>query len=197
MKSQLAPICYYVAMSKKAIIFHGTDCKPEDFWYQWLGSQLETKGYTVEIPHYPEINREPIETFLPKILKNHTFDEETIIIGHSAGGPLLLSILQNIDVVLPQAILVAGYARIRPEDNGQKDVVLQDDYDWAKIKEHAKDFVFVNSTNDPWGCNDIEGRHMFDQLGGTLVIRNDGHFGSTANNQPYKEFPLLESLITF
>lgn len=179
---------------KKAIIFHGTDCKPTDYWYPWLGKQLEARGFSVEIPSYPDINHEPIETFLPKMLKNHSFDKETVIIGHSAGGPLLLSILENVEAVLPQAILVAGYSyRIEGEE---KDPVLQDSYDWDKIKQHAKDFVFINSVNDPWGCDDKQGRFMFEKLGGTQIVRNDGHFGSTTYNQPYSEFPLLANVVT-
>lgn len=180
-------------MSKKAIIFHGTDCKPTDFWYPWLAKQLEARGFTVEIPSYPDINHEPIATFLPKVLENHTFDSDTVIIGHSAGSPLLLSILENVEATLPQAILVAGYAKRIFGD--ERDPVLQDSYDWEKIKQHAQDFVFINSVDDPWGCNAEQGRYMFDQLGGTQIIRNDGHFGSTSYNQPYLDFPLLDRLV--
>jgi len=180
-------------MTKKVIIFHGTDCKQTDYWYSWLGEQLKSRGYKVEIPYYPAINHESINTFFPRVLDNHTFDEETVIIGHSAGGPLILSILENIDIVIPQAILVAGFSYSLPGE--EKDPVLQDNYNWDKIKQHVKDIVFINSVNDPWGCDDKQGRFMFDKLGGTQIIRNDGHFGSTTYNQPYKEFPLIESLI--
>ena len=178
---------------KKAIIFHGTDCNPTDYWYPWIAERLKARGYTVEIPSYPDINHEAIDTFLPKVLENHTFDEETIIIGHSAGSPLLLSILENIDVVLPQAILVAGYSHRLPGE--ELDPILQDSYNWAKIKDHVQDIVFINSVNDPWGCNAEQGRIMFDELGGTQIVRNDGHFGSTTYDQPYLEFPLLERLV--
>jgi len=178
---------------KRAIIFHGTDCTPSDYWYSWLGEQLNNRGYEVEIPSYPDINHEPIHDFLPRVLGNHTFDENTVIIGHSAGGPLILSILENIDGVIPQAILVAGFSYSLP--GGEKDPVLQDSYDWDKIKQHVKDIAFINSVNDPWGCDDKQGRFMFDKLGGTQIICNEGHFGSTTKNQPYKEFTLIESLI--
>ena len=178
---------------RKAIIFHGTDCKPEDYWYQWLGNQLEAKGYKVEIPYNPDINHEPIDTFLPKVLKDHTFDSETVLIGHSSGSPLILSVLESIDIEIEQAILVAGYSY--PIGDGEPDPILLGEYKWGKIKQNCKDFIFINSANDPWGCNDKQGRFMFDKLGGTQVIVNEGHFGSGSFNQPYPEFPLLESLI--
>ncbi|SNR31811.1 hypothetical protein SAMN06265360_10230 [Haloechinothrix alba] len=42
-------------MGKNAIIFHGTYCTPDQYWYPWLGEQLESRGYTVDLPHYPEL----------------------------------------------------------------------------------------------------------------------------------------------
>jgi uncharacterized protein len=179
---------------KKAIIFHGTDSMPTDFWFPWLGKELEARGFAVTIPSYPDINHEPIETFLPKVMANHRFDEDTVLIGHSAGGPLLLSILENVDVVLPQVILVAGYSYRLPDE--ERDPVLQVSYGWDRIKQHVEDIIFINSVDDPWGCNAEQGRFMFDKLRGTQIIRNDGHFGSEKFNQPYREFPLLAKLVT-
>lgn len=88
---------------------------------------------------------------------------------------------------------MAGYStRMEGEE---WDPVLQKQYDWDKIKSHCKDFVFFNSPGDPWGCDDKKGRIMFDQVGGTLIIRNDGHYGSRSFNQPYETFELLDRLI--
>jgi len=111
----------------KAIIFHGTGETPNSFWYPWLATQLRGRGYTVEVPHYPDINQMPVADFLPQVLQNHTFDDNTILIGHSAGGPLILSLLERIDAVIPQAILVAGFST---ESNHEpENPILQDHYD--------------------------------------------------------------------
>jgi predicted alpha/beta hydrolase family esterase len=177
-------------MNRTATIFHGTGGSPEYCWYGWLGKRLESRGYAVQIPAYPDINREPIETFLPKVLSHHAFDETTVLVGHSAGGALLLSILEHIDVVIPQAILVAGYATA---PNTEEEPVLQASYHWETIKAHVKDIYFVNSAHDPYGCDDRQGRAMFDRLGGTQIIRDDGHFGSP--DQDYPTFELLDRLI--
>jgi predicted alpha/beta hydrolase family esterase len=177
-------------MNRKAIIFHGTGGSPDVCWYRWLGERLESRGYEVEIPAYPGINREPIETFLPRVLSNHTFDERTVLVGHSAGAALLLSILENVDAKIPQAILVAGYATV---PNTEDEPVLQSSYDWEKIKARVKDIYFVNSVNDPYGCDDRQGRLMFDRLGGTQIVRDEGHFGSP--DQQYPTFELLDRLI--
>ncbi len=66
-------------------------------------------------------------------------------------------------------------------------------HDWAAIKAHARDLYFVNSRNDPYGCDDTQGRAMFERLGGTQIVRDDGHFGDY--DQPYQTFELLDKLI--
>lgn len=103
--------------------------------------------------------------------------------------------MENIDVKIHKAILVAGYAR----PNGKEKLpekILQDSYDWEQIKNNAKDIVFINSDNDPWGCDHQEGQYMFERLGGTLIIRHgEGHMGSDSFNQPYKYFTLLEKIL--
>jgi predicted alpha/beta hydrolase family esterase len=176
---------------QRAIIFHATECSPTDFWYSWLAEKLQARGYQVEVPHYPEMNRENITTFLPKVLAAHTFDENTVLVGHSAGATLILSIAEHAPI--RQGILVAGFST--PYDGIEKDAILQDTYNWDKIKKNGGEFVFVNSVDDPWGCNDVQGRTMFDALGGTQVIRRNGHFGSKGAKQEFPEFPLLERLV--
>jgi len=177
-------------MPKSAIIIHGTGGHPSAVWYSWLGDRLAARGYAVEIPHYPDLNVEPIATFLPRVLAGHHFDAETVLVGHSGGAALLLAVLEHIDVTVAQAVLVAGYATL-PNDSDEP--VLQEHYDWDAIRAHARDLTFVNSAVDPYGCDAAQGRAMFDRLGGTLIIRNEGHFGDY--DQPYPTFDLLDRLI--
>ena len=71
--------------------------------------------------------------------------------------------------------------------------MLQAVYDWEKIKAHVRDITFVNSVRDPYGCDTEQGRRMFDELGGTQIIRNEGHFGDMGD--PYPTFELLDRLV--
>jgi uncharacterized protein len=160
-------------MARRAIIFHGTGARPEYIWYRWLADRLEGRGYEVDLPHHPGINVEPIETFLPAVLAAHDFDEETVLIGHSGGAALLLALLERLEVTVPQAVLVAGYST---QPGPEPEPVLRPSYDWAAIRRHARDLWFVNSVDDPFGCDARQGRVLLDRLGGTLVIRPEGHF---------------------
>ena len=177
-------------MSKNAIIFHGTGGSPDAVWYPWLERQLTARGYRVERPHYPGMNVEPIATFLPKVLDGHVFDADTVLVGHSGGAALLLAVLAHLRAPVAQTILVAGYAT-RPNDS--EEPVLQEAYDWDRIRANGGDMYFINSITDPYGCDATQGRLMFENLGGTQIVRYEGHFGDY--NQPYDTFELLDRLI--
>ena len=173
-------------MSRQAIVFHGTRARPEYIWYPWIAARLEARGFDVEVPHLPGINVEPIATFLPSVLRQHTFDEDTVLIGHSGGAALLLALLEHLDVTVAQAVLVAGYSTV-PGTN--EEPVLQPSYDWDAIRGHARDLWFLNSVVDPFGCDAEQGRVLLDRLGGTLVVRPEGHFVDDT-------FELLDRIVT-
>jgi uncharacterized protein len=175
-------------MHRRAIIFHGTNANPDVAWYPWLAERLAARGLVVEVPHYPGLNVEPIASFAPKVLSSHRFDANTVLVGHSGGAALMLALLEHVTV--DQAILVAGYCT-RPNTN--EEPVLQPSYDWDAIKAHVRDIVFINSRKDPYGCDEHQGRAMFDRLGGTQIVRDDGHFGDYG--QDFDDFPLLDRLI--
>ena len=178
---------------KNASIFHGTGGAPSHFWFPYLKNKLQNDGYKVWLPQLPNTDSPDIKEWLPFALNQSSYDKNTVLIGHSAGCPLILSILENIDVTIHQAILVAGFTKSL---DSNPEPILQENYDWEKVKAHCNKFYFINSDNDPWGCDDVAGRSMFDHLGGELLIRHgEGHMGSDKFNQPYKSFPLLYHLI--
>jgi len=177
-------------MSKNAVIFHGTGGRPDVIWYPWLADTLRERGYSVTVPYYPEINKEPVQTFLPKVLEAHSFDNDSVIIGHSGGAAFILALLEAIDVRVDTAIMVAGYWR---KPNAEAEAVLKKNYNWDNIKTHFQNLYIINSVKDPYGCDARQGREIFDRIGGTQIVMNEGHFGDF--NQSYPKFPLLDKLI--
>lgn len=179
-----------------AIILHGTGDRNDMFWFPYAKSALEKKGYKVWLPQLPNAEKPNLQDWLTFVLENGEFSEHTILIGHSAGSQLILSILENISIKIKQAILVSGYAKtLRSTSDGAKN---EEEFNWEKIKNKSKQFVFINSDNDPWGCDDKQGKIMLNNLGGLLVIpHGEGHMGSTTYKQPYKEFALLVKLLDF
>lgn len=151
-------------------------------------------GYGVTIPNLPHTDSPTLAEQLP-VAQEQLIDSDTILIGHSSGCALGLSLLENSKTRIRQTILVAGYARSVGNET-EENPMLQQSYDWEQIKRNCGEFVFLNSDNDPWGCTDTEGRYMLDRLGGKLILmKGEGHMGSDSFNQPYKEFPFLLQLI--
>lgn len=177
------------AIIMRAIIFHGTGGSPDSYWLPYIKQNLEQRGYEVIVPTLPNADRPILKDSLETALQL-PYDEKTILIGHSSGAALILSVLENIEVEIKQAILVAGF--FEPLNPPESEPIVQETYDWEKIKSHCRKFVFINSDNDPWGCTDKVGKALQEKLGGELVVlTGEGHMGSTTFNQPYKEFPLL------
>lgn len=180
---------------KNAIIFHGTSCSPDSYWLPSIKKFLEKIGYEVWVPQLPDAEQPALSKWLPKALEGK-FTQETVLIGHSAGGPLVLSVLEKINVQIHKAILVAGFARKLRIDKNQQRPILQSSYDFTKIKSSVKDLIFLNSPDDPWTVDDEEGLYMWRQMGGTLVLREgEGHMGSDSFKKPYTQFPLLEKFL--
>ncbi len=180
---------------KNAIILHGTGCTPNSYWMGGISLYLKKRGYKVWAPQLPDPDTPDLKKWLPFVLEQGKFNKSTLLIGHSAGGPLVLSILENIKVKVDKAVLVAGFGRqLRGDKKPQ--LIQQKSYDWKKIKSHVKDIIFINSSDDPWTIDHNEGMYLFEKLGGTLIVREgEGHMGSDSFKQPYKKFPLLEKLI--
>lgn len=180
---------------KNAILLHGTSCSPDSFWFPSIRTYLEGLGYEVWAPQLPDADNPTLDNWLPVALQGQ-YTEETIVIGHSAGGPLVLSLLEQIPVTIHKAVLVAGFARKLRGDGDKPQAILQDSYNWQKISSSAKDIIYLNSNDDPWTIDDEEGLYMWRKTGGTLILRSgEGHMGSNSFKQPYTTFPLLEKLL--
>ncbi len=165
------------------IIFHGQGCTPESHWYNYVKEYVDVP---VQIPAMPDDGESLLSSWLSYALDNFKYDSETILIGHSAGCPLILSILENISSEVKQVIFVAGFS------DEMMHPILQESYDWNKIKSNCSDFVFFNSVDDPYGCDVKQGKILKSHLGGDLVAEKDqGHFGSSQPNGTYTMFPKL------
>lgn len=95
---------------KNAIILHAMEDSPRNHWYPWLKDQLELRGYEVCVPQLPDADNPQLSKWVPFIMENGKFTEDTVIIDHSAGASVILAILEELKVKVNQAILVAGFS---------------------------------------------------------------------------------------
>ena len=186
---------------KNALILHGAGNNSQGNWFPWLKNELEVRGYKVWLPDLPNSDVPIQKDWLGTIFfnKDWEFNEDSIIIGHSAGATLILRILERLreSLKIKKVIFVAcplDKGKF-PEFFGYKEDLTREPFNWDKIKNSGKDFIFVASNNDPYDCGERHAKLLHEKLGGQLIIKSrEGHFNLEVSPS-YKEFPLLLTLI--
>lgn len=179
---------------KHLVLIHGMGATRNDQWLPFVKNCFQQKGWQVDAVDVPDSNNPELKHWIQHITSQTTVTEDTVVVGHSMGCPAILGFLEESSIRIKQAILVAGF--VEPIVDGVQPI-LRELYDWDIIKNNCKEFIFINSDNDPYGCDDKQGRIMMDKLGGIqIIIPGGGHFGTSEFNQPYLEFPFLVNLIS-
>lgn len=181
---------------KQALILHGTDATPQSNWFTWLKGKLEKDGYKVWLPQLPNSDTPNTKVYTDFLLSepDFTFDDETIIIGHSSGAVEVLHLLQKLpdDTKIKAAFLVSAFK----DDLGWDALggLFDEPFDFASIKTKAGKFTFLHSDNDPY-CPIEHVQYLSGQVGGELIIKSgQGHFNTELGEQ-YKVFPELLEII--
>lgn len=181
---------------KKALILHGTDGNSKENWFEWLQVELEKIGWNVWVPDLPQADTPNIARYSNFIFshENWSFDEETILVGHSSGAVAILGLLQH----LPEGVKVGNCYLVGAFKNDLGWDALKELFaeplDFGVIKSKAKNFTFIHSDNDPY-CPLEHAEFLSTQLNGELIIKEgQGHF-STGNNPEYTTFSFLLDLI--
>jgi predicted alpha/beta hydrolase family esterase len=183
---------------RRAWLLHGTGGSDTDyFWFSDTSQYLAAQDYEVWWPLLPHTEKPNLQETLEYIESNMPEpNEETVIIGHSSACPVILHMLESFRVRIKQAILISGFYQSL-HDDGYSDLMLpQEGFKFNEAKKHTKEIILINSDNDPWGCTDTQARPVAIALDAPLILTpGQGHMGSGAYNQPYREFPLLERLL--
>jgi len=181
---------------KTAVLLHGTGGSDKDyFWFADTKQALEANGYEVWWPQLPNADKPNLQDALEFVQKiAPALDEQSFLVDHSSACPLILSWLERLDHPVAKVILVGGF--YQDIHDGQSHLMLQEKYDWQKIKANANEIYLLNSDNDPWGCTDQQTRPAAQKLNAPLVTMfGQGHMGSGTFNQPYREFVLVKRLL--
>ncbi|MDO8452764.1 MAG: alpha/beta hydrolase [bacterium] len=172
-------------MNKKVLIIHGWDGSPEEGWFPWLKTKLESKGYDVTVPPMPAPQAPEINAWINKLENTATdVDENTFFVGHSIGCQTILRFLEKLPegTKVGGVVCVAGWTQLNPEatpDNESAAIAkpwIDKPMDWKKIKSHTNNFVAIFSDNDP--LVPISEKDVFEKRLGAkiMVLQNKGHF---------------------
>jgi len=168
-------------MKKRVLIIHGWESNSTEHWFLEEKERLEKMGYEVLVPDMPNTSHPKREEWV-KTIEDFNPDENSILIGHSLGGPAILSFLQKANQKVDVCIMIA--APIWKLGYSETDDFFEN-YDWKKIKKMANKFVILNQKDDPW-VKPEHGKTLADKLGGELnLIEGNDHFNEI-------EFNLIE-----
>ena len=160
------------------------------YWFPWLQQKLILSGVPTQVPSFTN-------SLLPArnynldvdILNRQDINEETILIGHSCGGGLLVKFLsENPDIKIGHLILVAPWIdRLRQFsqyfNNFEPD---------PKLSERVKTIDLFFSTDDHYGDMIISGCEHLQKIYPTMRVHkfsDKSHFSGDM-----LEFPELWSL---
>lgn len=158
---------------KRVLIIHGWESNSKEHWFQEAKTRLERIGYQVTVPDMPD-------TFFPKqeewvkVIEDFRPDENSILIGHSLGGPTILRYLERTERLVGFCIFIASPVF----DPGYPEVsnFFQKKFDWQKIKKSVKKNFLLYQTKDPWVP--IEHGHKLSEYLDVKIklVKGDDHF---------------------
>ncbi|MFA6485901.1 MAG: leucine--tRNA ligase [Candidatus Magasanikbacteria bacterium] len=165
------------------ILIHGFTSNSSRGFKPWLKTELEKDGHRVWNPDLPNTTNPNVNEQAKYVLENSPFsiDEDTVLVGHSLGGPVTYRILESINKKIARTVLVDPVVRPRFNDQDRPEVVASCDwqFDWKKIKINGGKIVVLGDIHRPI----IKKEHLVElekNLGADLwwVIPQNYHFSS-------------------
>lgn len=174
------------------VIIHGTFGNAQENRFPWLKEQLELQGHEVRVPELPTQEEGMHEARCAELQKQvpFTFDNDTMLIGHSLGAVFVLDILnRERKKPVKKAILVSGF--LHALGNQTFDTLnapfLQQKWNREEVKKNAEKFVILHWENDPYvPLSEAEG--LQEKLWCSMeIIPNGGHLNETAGFVKFEE----------
>jgi predicted alpha/beta hydrolase family esterase len=173
---------------KRAIILHGWGGTPEKGFKPWLKRALEQHGYQLYVPALPNTDRPILEEWLATL--NHIVgvpDQDTVLIGHSLGGLLVLKYLESLPKGkrIGKAILVAPVVDAIIDMNDEEQSIanpwLEKQLDGQKILTSVGSLSAFFSDDDP--AIPLSSESVLRNWGGvhTIVEHQMGHYNEETN----------------
>ena len=137
---------------KRVIIVHGWKATPKMHWFPWLKSELEKRRFAAAVPQMPEPENPLLKDWVNKLSNIVGIpDQNTYLVGHSLGVITILKYLEALPEkqTIGGAVLIAGFSTPIPDMPRELNNFFTGKIDYKKISSSAKNFMVINSDNDP------------------------------------------------
>ena len=173
---------------EKAFIFHGTGASPEDHWFQWMKEKLEEKGLEVFVPGFPTPENQSLEAWMEVLEDYPEIDEDTILIGHSTGAVLILSILEKVEKVKGTYLISGFTGKLGIEFDELNESFAEKEFDFENIRGSTEEIHVFHSASDPYVPIE-KAEELARNLEASLHLKAEARHFNTESG--YTEFPEL------
>ncbi|MCK4650281.1 class I tRNA ligase family protein, partial [Candidatus Pacearchaeota archaeon] len=162
-------------------------------WIPWTKKKLEEKGFVVKNPLMPKSWAPNYEDW-KKELEKIDINEDSILVGTSAGGTFLTRWLGETDIKIKKLILVAPACRNKKKEKWESEEFYNFDIN-KNILDKASEIVLIESSNDAESIKESCKIYSEKLDLESIVLENGGHFIQKSVDEVL-EFPeLVEEII--
>jgi predicted alpha/beta hydrolase family esterase len=184
---------------KTAILLHGMptedeyldekgDAQSNSHWFPWLQQQLLAHGILAQTPELPDACNPNYEKW-KLVFDQFVVDEETILVGHSAGAGFLVRWLSEEDARVGKVILVAPWL----DPHHKQGELFNFELD-AAVPERTKGLtIFISNDDDPEMLSAVS--LLSGAWPAATVIKMEGRGHFTLEDMGTREFPELKEAI--
>ena len=185
---------------KTAIIFHGKPSKEEYFnpnrdsqsnshWLPWIQEQLLLRGVLAQTPELP-VPYEPVYEDWKRVFERFDVNEDTLLIGHSCGGGLLVRWLSENKIKVGKVVLVAPW--LDPDHRLHTDF-FNFELD-TEVPQRVEQLTIFVSNDDDADIQTSVGV-LLAKWPSARAIRLDGKGHFTFGDMGTREFPELKEIL--
>ncbi len=168
----------------KFVIFHGFGGTPDAPRWKWVKAELEKMGHEVVIPRLPNTDNPTEREQVEYAISATTYDERTVIVGHSLGAVLALKVAEQLTKPVARLVTIGGFVDTKFKD---KKRLFEKTWSWKfdseAIKRNVGSFTVLHDPRDH-AISDQQAQALADLLGTRveLGVSNATHF--TGDTEP-------------
>jgi predicted alpha/beta hydrolase family esterase len=162
-------------------------------WITWVKEELEKKGIPTYTPNMP-VPWEPVYKDWKEAFEKLPVNENSILIGHSAGGAFLPRWLGENQQRIKKLILVAPGKKMGNYPNAEHNRDLYNFEINPEVKDRVGEIIIFTSPEEP--AHRQENILLYQELFGAKVVSLPGKGHYTFDDMKTDEFPeLLEEIL--
>jgi leucyl-tRNA synthetase len=148
-RSRGAEIDFPIDEPTNFVLLHGFTGSSKGDFFPWLMQKLQSNGSNVYLPDLPNTDKPDAKEQADYVLKNASFDEDTVLLGHSYGAVTALRIAEQLKQPIKKLVLVAAFAQPGFVD-GERNFESTTDwnFDFEKIKQNAEEIIILRDLSD-------------------------------------------------